>query len=74
MSPFQENLRSGNLATICPLCYSHVDSQENSFICYTLKRVLSIKGNYQDIFTTKFPEELIKTIYDIYNYRKESQE
>ena len=74
MSPFAENFKSGNLVTVCPLCLSHVDSQEESFNCVTLKKVLKIRGNYKDIFSNTFPEELIKTLYGICNYRKEYKE
>ena len=74
MSPFAENFKSGNLCTVCPLCLSHVDSQEESFNCVTLKKVLTIRGNYKDIFTNTFTEELVQTLYAIYNYRKEFKE
>ena len=71
MAPFGENFRSGNLSTICPLCSTHIDSQENSLYCPTLRRELVIKGNYPDIFSENIPEELTKTIFDIYTYRNE---
>ena len=71
MAPFGENFRSGNLSTICPLCSTHIDSQENSLYCPTLRRELVIKGNYPDIFSKNIPEELTKTIFDIYTYRNE---
>ena len=74
MAPFGENFRSGNLSTICPLCSAHVDSQENSLDCPTLRREVRIKGSYSDIFSENIPEDLTKTIFDIYNYRKEFQE
>ena len=74
MAPFGENFRSGKLSTICPLCSAHVDSQENSLDCPTLRREVRIKGSYSDIFSENIPEDLTKTIFDIYNYRKEFQE
>ena len=74
MAPFGENFRSGQVVKICPLCSSHVDSQEESFNCLTLKRFLSIEGNYKNIFSSNIPHELIKTLYKIYSYRKEYQE
>ena len=73
MAPFGENFRSGKTVTNCPLCLSHTDSQENSFICPTLNRLLSINGNYQDIFSENIPYQLVKTLYNIYSYRKEVQ-
>ena len=74
MAPFGENFRSGQVVKICPLCSSHVDSQEESFNCLTLKRFFSIEGNYKNIFSSNIPHELIKTLYKIYSYRKEYQE
>ena len=74
MAPFGENFRKGKSSTSCPLCLSHVDAQEKSFSCPTLKRLISIKGNYEDIFSNNIPYELIRTLYDIYTYRKEGQE
>ena len=74
MSPFGENFRSGSLSTICPLCLSHVDSQENSLFCPTLRRQLSLNENYQDIFSQNIPKDLVQTLFDIYTYRKEFEE
>ena len=71
MAPFGENFRSGKTVTNCHLCLSHTDSQENSFICLTLNRLLSINSNYQDIFSENIPYQLVKTLYNIYSYRKE---
>ena len=71
MAPFGENFKMGKTDTKCPLCMAHTDSQENSFVCQTLKRLISIKGNYQEIFSNNIPYELVKTLYDIYAYRKE---
>ena len=74
MSPFGENFRSGNLSTICPLCLSHVDSQEESMNCPTLRRELRINGDYKDLFSKDIPSDLVQTLFDIYTYRKEFQE
>ena len=74
MAPFVENFRAGKMNSPCPLCLSHLDSQEESFNCVVLKKVLVLKGNYSDIFTNKISEELIQTLYNIYNFRKEFNE
>ena len=71
MAPFAENFRAGKFNSPCPLCLSHLDSQEESFNCVVLKKVLDIRGKYSDIFKKQFSEELIKTLHKIYNYRKE---
>ena len=74
MAPFKENFKSGQFISLCPLCLSHVDSQENSFICETFKKIFTIKGNYKDLFTNHIPDELVKSLYNIYTYRKEFEE
>ena len=73
MSPFGENFRSGKQSTICPFCLSHVDSQEKSMDCPTLRKELRINGNYQDLFSKDIPVELVQTLFDIYAYRKENE-
>ena len=71
MAPFGENFRAGNVATICPLCSSHIDSQEESFNCEALRKVLTVKGRYSTIFGTVFTKELIQTLFDIFCFREE---
>ena len=74
MAPFAENFRAGKFDSACPLCLSHLDSQEESFSCTAMKKVLEIRGTYSDIFTNNFSEDLINTLDRIYNYRKEFSE
>ena len=74
MAPFGENFRAGRINCICPLCFSHLDSQEESFNCGALKNLLQIRGRYRDIYTNNFSQQLISTIYNIYKYRKELTE
>ena len=71
MAPFGENYKAGNVTTICPLCSSHTDSQEESFTCVVLNRVIKIQGRYSDIFGSKFPKVLIDTLYKIYWFRED---
>ena len=71
MAPFAENFRAGKISSPCPLCLSHLDSQEESFNCAVLKKVLDIRGKYSDIFKSKFSDKLNKTLRKNYNYRKE---
>ena len=46
MAPFGENYKAGNVTTIFPLCSSHTDSQEESFTCVLLDRVMKIEGRH----------------------------
>ena len=71
MAPFGENYKAGNVTTICPLCSSHTDSQEESFTCVVLNRVIKIQGRYSDIFGSKFHKVLIDTLYKIYWFRED---
>ena len=64
MAPFGENYKA--------YCFSHIDSKEESFKCSTLNKMIDIRGKYEDFFLGNFSEALIKTLYHIYKYRKES--
>ena len=74
MAPFAENFRAEKFNSACPFCLSHLDSQEESFSCTAMRKVLEIRGKYSDIFSNNFSEDLINTITRIYNYRKEFSE
>ena len=71
MAPFGENFKAGKFSSTCPLCFSHIDSQEESFNCAVLNKIMQIKGTYAEIFSGNFSEDLIKTLDNIYSYRKE---
>ena len=71
MAPFGENFRGGQKLIICPLCNDHPDGQSESFGCIELKKVMDIKGEYSRIFAQNIPEDLVKTIHNIYNFREE---
>ena len=71
MSPFSENFKAGKFSSTCPLCFSHIDSQEESFNCAVLNKIMQIKGTYAEIFSGNFSEDLVKTLDNIYSYRKE---
>ena len=72
MAPFGENYKAGRFSSTCPYCFSLIDSQEESFKCSALNKMIDIRGKYEDIFLGNFSEALIKTLYHIYKYRKES--
>ena len=74
MAPFGENFKAGQLSTNCPLCFTHIDSQEESFNCVALKKLVMIRGRYCEIFSNQVSQELVKTLYNIYSFRKESNE
>ena len=71
MAPFGENFRGGENTVPCPLCKSHPDGQAESFHCTDMKKLVNIRGQYQDIFSDKVSSELIQTVYSIFNFREE---
>ena len=71
MAPFDENFRGGQKVIICPLCNDHPDGQSESFWCTELKKVVNIEGEYSKIFGQNIPEDLVKTIHNIYSSREE---
>ena len=71
MAPFGENFRGGQKSVLCPLCKVHPDGQRDSFECTEMKKVINIKGDYMKIFGPNIPEELVKTIHNICNFREE---
>ena len=71
MAPFGENFRGGKETIMCPLCSLHPDSQAASFHCSELRKFVEVRGDYMNIFSENFSSELVKTIFNIYNFRAE---
>ena len=71
MAPFGENYRGGQKIVLCPLCKLHPDGQSDSFWCTELRKLVDVKGDYNQLFTKNIPTELVKTIHSIYNLREE---
>ena len=74
MAPFGENFKAGQFRTNCTLCFTHIDSQEESFNCVAMNKLMKIRGNYCDIFSDQVSQDLVRTLSNIYNFRKESNE
>ena len=58
MAPFGENFRGGEKTVLCPLCRKHPDGQEESFSCVQVNRLVNVRGNYKEIFRTKFCQQI----------------
>ena len=71
MSPFGENYKAGQQTTVFPLCFLHLDSQEESFNCAKLKQMIEVRGKYSDIFGLEFKEEFLKPLCNLYYFREE---
>ena len=74
MAPFGENFKAGQFRTKCTLCFTHIDSQEESCNCVAMNKLMKIRGKYCDIFSDQVSQDLVRTLSNIYNFRKESNE
>ena len=55
---------------ICKEPYT-VDTQEHSYQCRVLKRMINIEGEYQDIFSNNVHEKIARTVDKIEKMRNE---
>ena len=62
MADFGKNHRGGREKVICPLCESHVDSQELSYICPEIKNRVVISGSISDIYKEDIKLETVEAI------------
>ena len=69
MASFGENFRNGQEQVPCPLCNVHLDSQPMAFQCTKIKSEIQLRGKYEDLFKDIIPEELVKTLCKIEDYR-----
>ena len=74
MENFGENYRGGASAIPCPLCNTHLDSQDKSFQCPIIRRKIEVRGNINNIFKEEIDLETVKTIHKISKYRKNTLE
>jgi hypothetical protein len=70
MANFGENFKNGRKQVPCPLCQSHLDSRSMAFKCPKLKEEVEIKGKYEDLYKDNIPKDLVKTIMDISEFRR----
>ena len=70
MEQFGENYRGGAEYISCPLCHSHLDSQEMSYQCPEIKKKIDINGKYSDIFNENIQSETVETLIKISKYRR----
>ena len=74
MADFGQNYRGGREKVICPLCESHVDSQELSLICPEIKNKVVISGSISDIYKEDIELETVEAIEKITQIRTNSLE
>ena len=71
MAIFGENYRGGRVEVICPLCETHLDKQELSYECPTIKKEVAITGSFSDIYSEEIELNTVETIKKITEVRKE---
>ena len=62
MAKFGQNYRGGNEKIVCPLCDSHLDNQELSYICPVIRIELKISGSSSDIYSEEIHKNTVETI------------
>ena len=69
MQNFGENYRGSREFVVCPLCNSHLDSQQMSFNCNEVKNHVKIIGKYEDLFQDNIEKTLAQTALKITEFR-----
>ena len=60
---FKENFGEKYMYKACPLCTVHMDTQTHAVQCVQVKQMISIEGNYSNIFKEKIPCDVSRTLY-----------
>ena len=71
MAPFGQNFKGGQEIVLCPFCKMHPDGQEESWSCSKLNSIMSIQGDYKEIFGQTFSKEVIETVQNLFTFREE---
>ena len=71
MANFSENFRGASGPQVCPLCKTHLDSQNLSFQCPLVKENVKIEGQYYKIFTDNTDTKLVNTLVNVTKFRDE---
>ena len=70
MAKFGQNYRGGKEKIVCPLCESHLDNQELSYICPVIRNEFKISGSSSDIYSEEIHKNTVETIEKIVEIRK----
>ena len=73
MVPVSDNFRNGNITLMCPLCNTHPDTQEGTFICPQIRNLINVRGEYNELFLSdcNYSRGLVETAHNINLYREE---
>ena len=70
MAKFGDNFRGKLKNIMCPLCYSHLDSQSLSFQCRELTNRIDIRCDITDIYSDDIRLETVKTVAEMMKQRQ----
>ena len=56
---------------IVPFCKTHPDGQEESWMCSKMNTLMSIQGDYKEIFGQTFSKEVIQSVQNLFTFREE---
>ena len=70
MARFGQNYRGGKEKIVCPLCDSHIDNQDLSYICPVIRKEVKIRGSSSDIYCQEINKNTVETLEKIVEVRK----
>ena len=71
MANFGENFKGGRSQVNCPLCKTHPDKQELSYICPFINSKMEVEGDMNEIYGNNINKNTVETIEKITNLRIE---
>ena len=71
MADYSDNYQSYSGHTPCALCLAHLDCQAMSFGCPTITENVTIKGKYNQLFSSSVSNDLATTLQNIEKFRTE---
>ena len=60
MARFGQNYRGGKEKIVCPLCDSHIDNQDLSYICPVIRKEVKIRGSSSDIYCQEINKNTVE--------------
>ena len=70
MARFGQNYRGGKEKIVYPLCDSHIDNQDLSYICPVIRKEVKIRGSSSDIYCQEINKNTVETLEKIVEVRK----
>ena len=68
---FKENFGEKYTNKACPLCSVHMDTQTHAVQCVQVNQMISVEGNYRNIFKERIPCDISRTLYKITKLRED---